>query len=233
MVVCAVVIMWCPILKTHLIAVIYLYNNMLTIGLEWSTRVCVCAVHLMIEVGLKSIFTLGVDKVKKHCTMGTHTNQHTHKVIKMIIITKATFEQYINALNHARDTDERIKTSLSTPDELRAKATNHYMVQTEYMGRIMGAKEFYTEHLQVRVAYQGTEPVAGYLVVGGELVGLFSTVRGKGDWLMQHAVSDGANLLDCFAEPALLKLYHRHGFTITRSEANWDPAGLPVVYMNR
>lgn len=151
----------------------------------------------------------------------------------MIVMTKVTFEDYINALCLARSTDERIVNSLSTPAELVAKVCDFYTAPTDEHGDIVSAEAFYAEHLKVRVAYQGAEPVAGYLVLGGELIGLFSLVRGIGDWIMQHVVSDGANHLDCFAEPALLKLYHKHGFTITHSVANWDAAGLPVVYMSR
>lgn len=151
----------------------------------------------------------------------------------MIVMTKVPFNSYIDALYHARDTDGRIINSLSTPAELTAKVQDYYLQKTKELGRSLSADEFHSEHVIVRVAYRGTEPVAGYLIVGGELVGLFSLARGKGDWLMGHAVSDGANHLDCFAEPALLKLYHKHGFTITHSVANWDAAGLPVVYMSR
>lgn len=151
----------------------------------------------------------------------------------MIVMTKVPFNSYIDALYYARDTDGRVVNSLSTPAELTAKVQDYYQQKAKEYGRALGEGEFYTHHVIVRVAYQGAEPVAGYLIVGGELVGLFSLARGKGDWLMQHAVSDGASHLDCFAEPALLKLYHKHGFTINRSEPNYDPAGLPVVYMSR
>ena len=150
-----------------------------------------------------------------------------------MVMTKVPFNSYIDALYHARDTDGRIVNSLSTPAELTAKVQDYYLQKAKELGRELSAEEFHSEHVIVRVAYQGTEPMAGYLIVGGELVGLFSLARGKGDWIMGHAVSDGANHLDCFAEPALLKLYHKHGFTITHSVANWDAAGLPVVYMSR
>ena len=150
-----------------------------------------------------------------------------------ITMTKVPFNSYIDALNHARDTDGRIKASLSTPIELAAKVRGYYKQVADEYGRALSVEEFQSEHAIVRVAYRGTEPVAGYLIIGSELVGLFSLARGKGDWIMGHAVSDGADHLDCFAEPALLKLYHKHGFKIHHSEANYDPAGLPVVYMSR
>lgn len=151
----------------------------------------------------------------------------------MIVMAKVTFNNYMDALQYARDIDERVVNSLSTPDELRATVVNYYKAQANQLGRAIDEAEFYAEHLKVRVVYQDAKPVAGYLVLGGELLGLFSLVRGKGDWIMQHAVDDGAARLDCFAEPALLKLYHKHGFKIKNSVANFDPKGLPVVYMYR
>ena len=148
-----------------------------------------------------------------------------------IVMTKVSIEAYIEALQYALGTDERIEASLSRPKELLDTVRDF---ARNFAKRYADDLEAHlSDHIKIRVAYQDNTPVAGYLVVGGELVGLFSLARGKGDWIMGHAVSDGANHLDCFAEPALLKLYHKHGFTINRSVANWDPTGLPVVYMSR
>lgn len=138
------------------------------------------------------------------------------------------------ALDAARKADKRIAASVSDPKELRDKVCK--FAQDAHK-TFIGTREEFTAYLrasiQYRLVYDDAKAVGGYIVLDGELIGLFSTVRGKGDWMMQHAVNDGANRLDCFAEPALLKLYHKHGFTIHRSEANWDPKGLPVVYMSR
>lgn len=155
-----------------------------------------------------------------------------------LVIAKLPVEKGIaahsQALAKARSTDARIAASVCDPAELTAKVSKFARDARKVF---TGTLDEFTEHLratiQYRLVFDGAQAVGGYIVLDGELIGLFCTVRGKGDWIMQHAVSDGADHLDCFAEPALLKLYHRHGFTITRSVANYDPAGLPVVYMNR
>lgn len=139
---------------------------------------------------------------------------------------------YNIALAEARKADHRIAESVSDPKYITDKVRQFAQdVRRHFKGTFDDFTAFLRESIQYRLIYDGAQAVGGYLVLDGELLGLFCTVRGKGDWLMRHAVLDGANRLDCFAEPALLKLYHRHGFTIYRSEANWDPKGLPVVFM--
>jgi outer membrane protein assembly factor BamB len=64
----------------------------------------------------------------------------------------------------------------------------------------------------------------------GELVFVFSTVRGMGDTLVADAVRRGANYLDCF-DGHLVDLYGRHGFEVDHREANWTPGEPDVVHM--
>lgn len=66
----------------------------------------------------------------------------------------------------------------------------------------------------------------------GELVGVFSTERGRGDLILSAAVAAGATHLDCF-DGYLPSLYARHGFRETSREPNWTPGGPDVVYMAR
>lgn len=75
---------------------------------------------------------------------------------------------------------------------------------------------------------------SGYAVrYDGELIYVFSTVKGRGDALVADAVRVcRANRLDCF-DGYLPTLYGRHGFTETRREPNWTPGGPDVVYMSR
>ncbi len=65
----------------------------------------------------------------------------------------------------------------------------------------------------------------------GELVGVFSGVKGRGDALVKAALEIGATHLDCFDAGPLVALYERHGFVIVRREANWFEGGPDVVYM--
>ena len=79
--------------------------------------------------------------------------------------------------------------------------------------------------------YLTADDLSGYVVRDtGELVGLFSLVRGRGNALVTEAVADGADHLDCF-DGYLPTLYARHGFREVKREANWTPGGPDVVYM--
>jgi len=64
----------------------------------------------------------------------------------------------------------------------------------------------------------------------GDIVSVFSTEKGRGDQIVQHAVKAGGNKLDAF-DGYLPKLYAKHGFKETHREKNWTPGGPDVVYM--
>lgn len=64
----------------------------------------------------------------------------------------------------------------------------------------------------------------------GELVFVFSLVKGRGDQLVAAAVTWGALYLDCF-DGYLPTLYARHGFEQVKRVPNWTPGGPDVVYM--
>jgi len=64
----------------------------------------------------------------------------------------------------------------------------------------------------------------------GELTGVFSLVKGRGDVLVSESVSLGATHLDCF-DGYLPTLYGRHGFMEARRERNWVEGDPDVVYM--
>lgn len=71
---------------------------------------------------------------------------------------------------------------------------------------------------------------SGYALKGDELVSVFSTVKGRGDALVRHAISHGASQLDAF-DGYLIKLYARHGFYEWTRMSNWTPGQPDVVYM--
>jgi hypothetical protein len=80
-------------------------------------------------------------------------------------------------------------------------------------------------------AFIAVDGESGYAVKpGGELVGVFSTVKGRGEIIVRDAIENGATHLDCF-DGYLPTLYGRHGFVETSREANWAPGGPDVVYM--
>lgn len=75
--------------------------------------------------------------------------------------------------------------------------------------------------------------LSGFAVkADGELVGVFSRVKGRGDALVAAAVAAGASFLDCF-DGYLPGFYARHGFRETGRAANWTPGQPDVVFMSR
>jgi hypothetical protein len=80
--------------------------------------------------------------------------------------------------------------------------------------------------------YLHEDSLSGFAISGsGELLGVFSRVKGRGDGLMVHALYRGATHLDCF-EGYLPAFYAKHGFVEVGSERNYGGDHLPrVVYM--
>lgn len=79
--------------------------------------------------------------------------------------------------------------------------------------------------------YLSDDGASGFIVrADGEIVGLFSTARGRGDTLVSEAIAYGGTHLDCF-EGYLSALYARHGFKVYRREANWTAGAPDVVFM--
>lgn len=92
-------------------------------------------------------------------------------------------------------------------------------------------RAFYATVCKIRLAYNRDGVQGGYIVLNGELMGLFAE-KGKGSWLLYHAMNDGAVLLDCF-DGFLPKFYAKHGWTEYQREANWTAGEPDVVYMKR
>jgi hypothetical protein len=116
-----------------------------------------------------------------------------------------TFQTFGWFLEHAQDSNERIRAATS-PAWLVASTP---------------AVEFYLTD----------DGLSGFGVASnGELVGVFSLVKGRGEALMNEAIYRGATHLDCF-EGFLPGFYASFGFIEVGSAANWEPNGPRVVYM--
>lgn len=72
---------------------------------------------------------------------------------------------------------------------------------------------------------------AGYAIrPDGELVYVFSTVKGHGDAIVESAIANGATHLDRF-DGYLPTLYRRNGFHRVTSLDNWTPGEPDVIFM--
>jgi hypothetical protein len=79
--------------------------------------------------------------------------------------------------------------------------------------------------------YLSADKKSGYAIKpNGELTSVFSSEKGRGNHLVSHAISQGANHLNAF-EGHLTNLYSKHGFKEHKREKNWDPKGPDVVHM--
>lgn len=114
---------------------------------------------------------------------------------------------YRRALQTAQDTHARVADATTPADEWEWDTFTDY---------------YLTADLQSGFAVRST----------GELVGVFSTVKGRGDDLLSRATRYGARRLDCF-DGYLVDFYKRHGFRVERREANWVAGEPDVVYMTR
>lgn len=95
----------------------------------------------------------------------------------------------------------------------------------------MSRARFYTEACKVRCMVDDHgATVGGYIVLHGELKALWCDIPGHGAWLIQQALNEGADHLNCFDGP-LVGLYSQFGFEVTARVANLTSGGPDVVYM--
>ena len=118
-------------------------------------------------------------------------------------LRRVTLPEYQAALRFARDCDERVR-----------EYTSHENTFGD------DGRYFLTD-----------DGLSGFGVSGeGEMVGLFSLVRGRGSWLAFRAEAHGATRLDCF-DGYLPRFYASLGWREYHREPNWTPGGPDVVYM--
>lgn len=88
------------------------------------------------------------------------------------------------------------------------------------------------EEYQNMKTYLAPDKKSGFAVKqDGDIVSVFSTEKGRGDHMMQHAIQAGGNKLDAF-DGYLPKFYGKHGFVEHKREPNWTPGQPDVVYMH-
>lgn len=140
------------------------------------------------------------------------------------------------SLNYARRVRPVVASGCSTEGELALAVGEMYQRKlSAHRGRRDALtrlelkqfdQQFFANHCKSFIVY-GDRPesgcevpdkIAGFIILDGELMGLRSIHKGLGDWFMQHAIDNGAVLLQCWQEPYLIDFYTRHGFHITEVE---------------
>jgi len=121
----------------------------------------------------------------------------------MITFTRAGSTIFLSVLRAARELSPLVAAATSAPDEINGSVT----------------------------FYVSDDGASGYGIdEDGTLVSVFSLIRGRGDAIVTDAIINGATKLDCF-DGYLPGFYARHGFTVTKREANWTHGEPDVVYM--
>lgn len=96
-----------------------------------------------------------------------------------------------------------------------------------------GAFQFYRDACKVRCMINDHgATVGGYIVLHGELKALWCDLPGYGCWLVQQALNDGAERLQCF-DGYLVGLYSQFAFRQVTRQPNWVPGEPDVVTMAR
>lgn len=115
-------------------------------------------------------------------------------------------DTFIRNLADVRMTDARVDAALRPSEEMPRTGVSYFLSQ---------------------------DAKSGFGITGqGELIGLFSTVKGRCHDLIESANAVGAQSLDCF-DGFLPAVYAGHGYIESRREPNWTPGGPDVVYMIR
>lgn len=80
--------------------------------------------------------------------------------------------------------------------------------------------------------YLGLGGLCGLIIkADGELISVFSLVKGQGNDLLSFAIESGAVKLDCF-DGYLTEFYKKHGFVSYKIVPNWTQ-GEPSVHFMR
>ena len=158
------------------------------------------------------------------------------------VLIEVPLNTFINALDYNRGHSQAYRESLSSGGEIALKVAEAYheykkddrvlgLSQLEHKAKL---SKFYREECRIMLAFDGNTPVGGYAVLQGELLAFHNVRRGCGTWMLDRAVADGAERLDCFAVPRLVELYSSRGFREVRREAHWSDSTKPdVVWMER
>lgn len=120
--------------------------------------------------------------------------------------------------------------SLDTEAELALAVSQAFWKFHAAHAGAQGAR-FYRDACKVRCMIDDHgATVGGYIVLHGELKALWCDLPGYGCWVIQQALNDGADRLQCF-DGYLVDLYSQFGFRVVTRQPNWTPGGPDVITM--
>jgi hypothetical protein len=139
------------------------------------------------------------------------------------VITTAPLKKFLDAVSYVRGDNEMMMENLSSSAEIAIKHADY----------VNDCRKYGIEpEVVFRLVYDETQCTGGYCVINGELCCFWSIKGGRGLWLLDNAISDGAIHLNCF-DGYLTTLYSQRGFKEYKRLPNWNTNGPDVVYMNK
>ena len=139
------------------------------------------------------------------------------------VITTAPLKKFLDAVSYVRGENEMMMENLSSSGDIAIKYAEYfnYCKQRNISPSIV-----------FRLVYDGILCTGGYCVINGELCSFWSIIGGRGTWLLDNAIADGAYHLNCF-DGYLPTFYKKRGFKEYQREHNWTPSGPDVIYMKK
>lgn len=161
----------------------------------------------------------------------------------MQVLIDGTLEGLLSSLQFARRSDDAGRAGLvslncGTDAELTLQHARAYHQRfPELSGGRGGQKArqavWERDHCYIRLCKEQNLTVGGFMVLNGELLAFHNQRRGKGAWMLQHALNLGANRLTCFDVPHLPDFYKYGGFREAGRLDNYNQAGPDVLTMRR
>ena len=139
------------------------------------------------------------------------------------VITTAPLKKFLDAVSYVRANNKMMLENLSSSMDIAIKYAD-YILDCESQG--------VEPEVVFRLVYDGVHCTGGYCVINGELCSFWSTIDGRGTWLLDNAIADGAYHLNCF-DGYLTTLYSQRGFKEYKRLPNWNSNGPDVIFMNK
>lgn len=129
----------------------------------------------------------------------------------MRVITRCSREAWLSRYAAAYEADPRMQAACHTPATL---------------GELAGPQSQFLSVLDE------TGHIGGYAITkDGRMLGVHSSVRGIGWWLLLNASMDGASTLQTFADSAMHKCAVERGWQELEREPNWTEGAPDYVTM--
>ncbi|QQO90770.1 putative acetyltransferase [Pseudomonas phage Bertil] len=158
------------------------------------------------------------------------------------IILRVAISTFMGSLELAQRNRELVREHTDTPADVALKVSKAFWgehtkpeqitrFERDPLGHKAKLDAFYQDRCIVNVVFDGNERTGGYIVLDGELLALHSQIKSRGNWLLDHAIKDGAKHLVCSDTAYLRSFYEGRGFIFSGWQSNWTEGQPPLLRM--